>query len=69
METLLQTLPGKGLNLGLIEHKSAIREEFWCPLYQAKKAPFLENTVFQTKNQQCVTKIGHFLADFGKVFF
>ena len=29
----LRTLPGKGLNLGLIEHKSAIREEFWRPLY------------------------------------
>ena len=30
----LRTLPGKGLNLGLIEHKSAIREEFLGPLYK-----------------------------------
>ena len=31
----LQTLPGKGLNLGLIERKSAIREEFLGPLYMS----------------------------------
>ena len=29
----LRTLPGKGLNLGLIEHKSAKDEEFCSPLY------------------------------------
>ena len=29
----LLNLPGMGLNLGLIEHKSAIREEFCSPLY------------------------------------
>ena len=29
----LRTLPGKGLNLALIERKMAIREEFRGPLY------------------------------------
>ena len=46
----LRTLPGKGLNLGLIEHKSAIREEFCGPLYIQFEKQFLEKYKYISAN-------------------